>query len=244
MLIGFAGKAGSGKDYAANRLSYLVQGKTLKHYKLADPIKQFCRLVFDWNEDHTDGDLKETASKLGVTPRQAMQWLGTEWGRKIDPDCWVNHCLRKIYRDMHCNQVVTVKNSSQRTFKNLRTQVATITDIRFRNEAEALLSWGGYLIFLEGGGLQGQVANHASESSVESVKPLSDIIIDNSARDTQALDRALQGFLDSVRDGTLKDNRHAPAVYDVEAGARSVPKEPTEESEGRDPMWEFGWKSW
>ena len=43
--------------------------------------------------EQIDGSLKETPCDLlcGKTPRQAMQLLGTEWGRDlISPDFWVS----------------------------------------------------------------------------------------------------------------------------------------------------------
>lgn len=199
MLIAFAGQAGSGKDFSARLLEKLLQPKYVKHYKLADPLKRFCETVFDWTSDHTEGDLKSRPmAPLGKTPREAMQLLGTEWGRRIDPDCWVKMCLRRIYRDMYSARPVALENSSVSSHRIERVQIATITDIRFANEAKAVLDWGGYLIYLEGGGLQGKAATHPSETALADVKPLCDVVIDNSARDPGELERALQGFLDGL----------------------------------------------
>lgn len=58
--------------------------------------------------------------------RPAMQELGTEWGRKYDEDCWVKYLLN------HLDMFPTV-----------------IDDVRFVNEAKALLEAGWMLIYLE-----------------------------------------------------------------------------------------------
>jgi hypothetical protein len=40
----------------------------------------------------TSGDLKEVPVDCldGQTPRRAMQLLGTEWGRTLSADLWIN----------------------------------------------------------------------------------------------------------------------------------------------------------
>ena len=85
-VIGITGHKGSGKDTAAEAVA--AQGFT--HVKLADALKAMLRKLLacqgadaEMIRRMIDGDLKEAPTPLleGRTPRQAMQTLGTEWGR-------------------------------------------------------------------------------------------------------------------------------------------------------------------
>lgn len=88
-LIAITGQAGVGKTTVAQRLV------THHHYirvRFADGLKKMLRTL-GLTEDEIDGDLKEKPCTLllGVTPRRAMQTLGTEWGRDLmHPDLWSN----------------------------------------------------------------------------------------------------------------------------------------------------------
>jgi len=85
MIIGLTGAARSGKDTVADMLllHWVLgnNGKTIARWleiaqedrkvksnwarriQVAGPLKQFCREVFDWTEEHTDGDLKDSEDK-------------------------------------------------------------------------------------------------------------------------------------------------------------------------------------
>lgn len=87
IIIGFAGRAGAGKTTAA---LHLVEHHGFERVRFAGPLKAMMRAL-GCTEEEVDGALKEAPCALlgGRTPRQAMQWLGTEWGRDlIAPDLW------------------------------------------------------------------------------------------------------------------------------------------------------------
>lgn len=119
MLIGLAGLAGSGKDTVAEHLKQPT-------YAFAQPMKEACRIMFGWSDRHLHGDLKEKIDMTyGISPRQAFQTLGTEWGRElINPKLWL------IIAERHIKQ-----------HRNL-----VITDVRFDNEAELIQKHGGIVI--------------------------------------------------------------------------------------------------
>lgn len=192
MIIGFCGYAGSGKDYASRMMMELFKPHNVKFYKLADPMKAFCKSIFNWTDDHTDGDLKEIVTPAGFSPRHAMQLLGTEWGRRLYPDCWVNHCLSRIYNDF---DGFTPRKTDSGNFFIDRTHVAMVTDVRFPNEAEAILHSGGYLIYIDGGGLSGSTSSHASELAINFLKRYADVIINNQEKDSSKLRNALTQFI-------------------------------------------------
>lgn len=190
MLVGFVGRAGAGKDYAANTLMRMIPDINCQVYKMAGPIKEFCKEVFDWSDEHIDGSLKEVPNKYGVSPRKAMQLLGTEFGRTVDPDVWPRYCLRKIEKDM-TYEVARSSKTGLSSWGLSRVQAALITDVRFPNEAKLVREEGGLLVRIEGS--NGLPYNHASEQHVDGIEV--DFSIDNRVWGTSALSDGLRAFL-------------------------------------------------
>ena len=85
------------------------------------------------------------------SPRILLQTLGTEWGRTVDPDLWVNTTLKETARH----------------------QKVVISDVRFENEARAIIAAGGRVvrIFRESDTLATTVGieNHVSETQQNSI---------------------------------------------------------------------------
>lgn len=138
MLIGLAGVAGSGKDTVGDHLG-------VKTYAFAQPMKEACRLIFNWTDEHLHGSLKEAIDpKYGISPRQAFQTIGTEWGRNlINQNIWLIRAEQEI--DKH-NDLV-------------------ITDVRFDNEAQLIRRNGGIVINIIRPDING-VNPHVSENSL------------------------------------------------------------------------------
>ena len=195
MIIGFAGKAGAGKDYAARMVADMFAERNVKTYKFADPMKQFCKAVFDWTEDHTDGDLKEKEDANGICPRVALQKLGTEWGRTLHEDVWVDCCLRQIYRDSIRRPEKPTSGGFTASWVNRRVDVALITDVRFTNECQAIQKHGGQVIFIDGGESATEHSGHPSETSLADVAGIADLVIDNRNKSERLLFTALEHFL-------------------------------------------------
>lgn len=214
MLIAFAGRAGAGKDFAARTLESLLPGQDVRHYKIADPIKKFCREVFGWTEDHTDGDLKEVPfGPNNITPRRAMQLLGSDWAHAVDSDCWVRMCLDKIWDDFSTSvePAASGTTTAKKCYRLVTPDVALITDLRFPNEARAVLDWGGYIIFLDGDGhLEGESRHHVSEQAIQDTRPMSDAVIDNSKKNPTHLRNQLQLFLQNMGEPPRKPTRSKP----------------------------------
>ena len=132
-LCGLAGRAvaGVGKSEVA---SYLEREWGFERVRFADPLKNMLRSLYrdaglddETIERKLEGDLKEQPCEVlrGKTPRQAMRWLGTEWGRDlIAPDFWTELWARRAFP--HRNVVVE--------------------DCRFDNEAEAVRRAGGLVV--------------------------------------------------------------------------------------------------
>lgn len=89
--------------------------------------------------------------------RKLLQWLGTEWGRSIDKDIWVN-----IWK-LDCKNTI---------FFNDRA-IVLCDDVRFNNEAEAVRLQDGVIINVEASDTarsrRGELINttHVSEAGID-----------------------------------------------------------------------------
>jgi len=98
-----------------------------------------------------------------LTPREALQTLGTEWGRKCWPDTWLALGIRRARA------------------AELRGRLVFITDCRFVNEGRVIKEEDGLLWRVERPGTDGAsvgVAGHASEMEQESEAMLQLVDVD------------------------------------------------------------------
>lgn len=131
MRIGFCGITGAGKSEAAR---HLIERHNFQRGKFAGALKAMLRALLAYRgvdsamiERMVEGDFKEspTAALNGRSPRQAMETLGTEWGRQL------------VHRDIWINTEMDAKASIP---------CVVFDDVRYENEAEAIRNAGGALI--------------------------------------------------------------------------------------------------
>jgi hypothetical protein len=150
-----------------------------KRLSFADPLRKFSAQILSslgYNGLACLRDKKEEKiTELGVSPRQMMQTLGTEWGRScIHPDLWV--------------MVAAGAVEEQRN----RGRNVVIDDVRFPNEAEMIRKLGGELWLVNRPGVAYE-GDHASEGALSEVEP--DSLINNSGSLTQ-LRQVVVGLLE------------------------------------------------
>jgi hypothetical protein len=145
-IIGFCGRAGAGKSFAA---AYLVRAHGFTRLRFAGPIKAMM-IALGCTEDEVDGPHKERPSALlgGKTPRQAMQLLGTEWGRQlVADDLWIDAWARHADEALAAGRPIVVD------------------DVRFLNEVTAIRRRGGRIVrVVREGARSSSGATHASET--------------------------------------------------------------------------------
>jgi hypothetical protein len=145
--IAFGGKMGTGKDCA---VKYMINKHTGVKLSFADPIYDI---------------LHYTQQRCGLAPvkdRMFLQFVGTEWGRSIDNDIWVNLLVKATPED-----------------KN-----AFVSDVRFPNEFRAMKDNGWTCVKLVRNHFKGREGTgtntHSSETSLDSIPDEEwDYIIDN-----------------------------------------------------------------
>lgn len=79
-IIGIVGKKRSGKDTVAD---YLVQNYGYIKLSFASPLKEIIKTLFDFDDEQINGNEKEIIDDYwNITPRRAMEYIGTNVFRK------------------------------------------------------------------------------------------------------------------------------------------------------------------
>lgn len=226
-IWGICGLAGSGKDTAAD---FLVRNHNFVKVAFADPLKRICRDVFDFSEEQLWGpsakrnepdfrypraglkgypfmDPQVAADIIGpgtpayLTPRYALQQLGTEWGRDCYPDIWVKYALRvakrlnsggHVYSATRGLSSFSLVGDTEGAFDRSKRSVV-ISDVRFENEIRLIKEAGGKVFrMLRGTGLEGAAGLHRSEQEMLAIPvDLFDHVIDNREWALEQLERCM-----------------------------------------------------
>ena len=145
-VLGICGHAGAGKDMVAD---YLVKEFGFTRMAFADPIKEMAHIYFG-----VPLDLLQRSDKPEKV-RWLLQQLGTEIGRTLKADIWTETLCRRIEASSEPRIVVT--------------------DVRFPNEADALVTnLGADLILIrrpDNPNIGTEMMQHTSETSIEKIPP-------------------------------------------------------------------------
>lgn len=171
-FVVFTGRAQSGKTTCANLL--VERGYTKLSF--ADPLKRMLQALTIVT------DKKATPSVLcGKTVREALQTLGTEWGRKlIGENIWVEYTAEKV------RQLIL-------DYENGTGKGIVIDDCRFDNEASAMRCLGATIVGVSRE--QEEVMLHESEKGVSSY--LTDYVILNNGP-MEVLEREVSDMLEEA----------------------------------------------
>jgi len=186
-IIGIMGQARAGKDSIA---AYLAENYNAVRLGLADPMKRFCKEVFDFSDEQLYGDQRDVfdirykrlsktkaglpVSATNLTARYALQTLGTEWGRNCYENVWIDYGIRvaqELLRDPY--RRYTVEQGLYLGASPRPTAGVVFSDLRFRNEFEAVKKAGGFLVRVYRPGADGEtagVSKHASEEEQKTIK--------------------------------------------------------------------------
>jgi hypothetical protein len=134
IIIGILGYNGAGKDTIAN---YLIENYGFFKFSFGSALKDVVSSIYSWPRNALEGDTKESREwreeidpYWGITPRKALETIGTQVFRGWDKDIWVK-CLEKKLKDCPKHSRIV------------------ITDCRFENEIALMTKLGGVLIRVE-----------------------------------------------------------------------------------------------
>lgn len=199
MIIGITGQAGSGKDTIAlhlvNKYRFVRVGLAdpLKRickevFDFSDdqlwgpseqrngPDKRYPRTYFTTTVLPKEKEGERTHyPKAGtpgfLTPRYALQTLGTEWGRDCYGNTWIDYGLRVAKELEFGYSHYTPQEGLIKTEKDTGICPGVVfSDLRFRNEIDAVKAAGGKLVRVKRPGFDGNVGvvGHASEEEQKS----------------------------------------------------------------------------
>jgi hypothetical protein len=158
LVLGLSGPGGCGKSTVARALVAALGGRAVV-LPVNAPLKAALRAILEAGgltpaqiNRRLDGDLKRVPCAIlgGRTPTDAMQTMGTEWGRRmVHPDLWVDLWRRQA--EIRMASGAAVLNDS----------------VRFENEVAHIHALGGVVVRLTGraGDLNGS-NGHESERGV------------------------------------------------------------------------------
>lgn len=174
-IIGISGRARSGKDTAAQYL--IKKNPAIIRRALADSLK----------EDAVKMDfatMEECMSKADPKVRRFLQLWGTEHGRCIDSDYWLLRWSQWVLSAY---------------IRNPKLEGIVIPDIRFPNEAEAVLNtFGGYLLHIDADKrIADEIQPHASESHFQEIEKMAQF----SACGRVVLNNGPEGFFEVALSG-------------------------------------------
>ena len=181
LLVGIHGHAGAGKDSVGN---YLQQNyENVWGEQFARPLKEACAKLFGIPlQDFYDPVDKEAMNDYwDVSPRKIAQFVGTEFGRDLLPDL-LSHCNTSFWiKHLEGRLLGRINTNEDGPTEYLSNETVVITDIRFQDEYDWIISQGGFVIHLTRPGADGNVGilNHASEFQLDLHSPERTYLIEN-----------------------------------------------------------------
>jgi hypothetical protein len=224
-VYAITGWKGHGKDTFANSIVGFNDSFVITHF--AAPLKRMSGKIFGLTDAQmNEPSLKEApldrpivmdlflqqmqketgldiqpASMVGHTPRQVLQYFGTEYVRKVQNDFWVQKVVEFVQN--HPNKKVL------------------IPDCRFPNEAAAVWGVGGKVIRVLRLDLPLPKDAHPSEQEIENIKP--DLLIGKVSSDMSLQTRIARLVSMNRFDSALTyDHRSAQKIIEMYGEKSSI----------------------
>ena len=189
------------KDYEFAEWAAYSMWPFIKNYSFAEPLKQLALNLFNIPEECMYGTDKQKNQKQkhlrwenmpkpshaewkkgAMTAREFLQFLGTDVMRKMYGQIWTKYCIDNIESE--------------------ESLIATIDDVRFLNELEAIKGVGGKVIYLTRN--EDSKDTHSSENELCNHLDKFDAVIDNT--DLAVLDTSMEVMKLIERWGWLEEN--------------------------------------
>lgn len=145
-----------------------------------------------------------------VSPRVALQALGTEWGRRLYKNVWIDACFKRMdqHRQIIKEQRLPILYGSRKDIPVPELPDFVVTDGRFRNETRRSQELGGITIQLTRG-LKESTDPHPSEAELRTMKPEEfDLVFNNALLTLEELPREVGYLLKRLKEA----KRHGGTV--------------------------------
>lgn len=184
-IVGFHGPMGSGKSTAISLLDSSLPVK-LELVKFAQPLYDMQEMIYN------------RINSVYVRPpefvkdRKLLQWIGTEWGRGLNENLWVDLWKAEVSSILGLGSYNGVGHAMDYS------PLIVCDDVRFENEAETIRAMGGVVIKintqknLDRITTANGIKNHSSEVSLPN--NLVDLTVDNNGTLEQYQSNLKQAF--------------------------------------------------
>jgi len=159
MIIALCSQKRGGKDTLAD---HLIKKYDYTKYSFADPIKKSAMEIFGFTKDQMWGSTKDKETvdeRWGISPRQALQIMGTElfqydfgkhlpnFEKKIGRSIWVKKFEYWYKKNQNLSDAWNVKNKECQDFEIVKINDfnCVIPDLRFKHEYDIVKKLGGQL---------------------------------------------------------------------------------------------------
>jgi len=190
-IIGLSGKIGSGKTNAAKAISNLTGG-LFEIKGFAKALKKCASIMLGVDEDYMYDQKYKNILVLddGTTLGEFLQKFGTEVGRALYSDIWVDALLHSM--DDDGNYV--------------------IDDVRFKNEADALSDRGAILIRVNGdpAGVRANSKrdpNHPSETDLDDYEKF-DYVLNTDGMSYAETENNIRNILEKIDPSMISKDKH------------------------------------
>jgi hypothetical protein len=176
MLFGFAGRKGHGKDACADIMVSAASTEVAK-VAFADPIKLACSALFVFSPAQLhNARAKETIDpRWGITPRQAMQFVGTDLIQQH-----MDELLPGVGRTFF---VKAMRHRIQEMWSLNPDLLIVVSDVRFQHEVDLIHELGGWVFRVTRPNAAPSLDTHASEVMVDSLVGIDEEVINHGTLD-------------------------------------------------------------
>lgn len=129
LLIGLSGKAGSGKSTVGD---YLAGAHGYAQFAFAGALKEVVQTAFHFTDEQMAFKKEAVDPRCGKSPRWCLQHFGSAF-QEVWPKVWIYNL---------CFEILDFQAA-------LGQHHIVVTDVRFRDEAEALKKMGAVLVRIE-----------------------------------------------------------------------------------------------
>lgn len=174
VIVGVTGYKGSGKDTVAAVFSNQF---SFSRYEFARPMKRACAVIFDWGNKELYGSLKEKIDpRWGISPRQALQHIGTEWGQ-------LALCEAFPLFDELTGRGLWVRLFIEEMARHSAVERWIVSDVRFLHEVSRLKEIGAIIIKVIRPRINRGGDSHESENHYDEILADIEIMNDGSLMD-------------------------------------------------------------
>jgi hypothetical protein len=169
LLIGLSGKSGSGKSTVGD---YLAGAHGYHQFAFAGALKEVVQTAFHFSDEQMTFGKEAVDPRCGKSPRWCLQHFGSAF-RAVWPEIWIWNLRWEI--------LGFLAENGQRPI--------VVTDVRFRDEAEALKRMGAVLVRITRSAGETPapleacatgIPGHVSETDLDGWKGWDYVIINNS----------------------------------------------------------------